>query len=134
MARVAAVDNRLRPISTGLKRQSARASDRQTGGDPVGREVANADNGESALGELAFIRFQATPKRMRPCATMPLHYPSYGDRLGLLDGFSLHLQICGGITVGCRDTGVTKPLADCEDVDPGSQQMYGGAMTHAVGV
>src|SRR2546425_108182 len=32
--------NRLRPISTGLKRQSARASGRQAGGDPVGREVA----------------------------------------------------------------------------------------------
>jgi hypothetical protein len=41
------------------------------GGDPVGREVADADIGESALGELACIRLQATPKRMRPCATMP---------------------------------------------------------------
>src|SRR5207248_3617070 len=37
MARVAAVDNRLRPISTGVERQSARASGRQAGGDPVGR-------------------------------------------------------------------------------------------------
>src|SRR3984893_13873314 len=32
--------NRLRPISTGVKGQSARASGRQAGGDPVGREVA----------------------------------------------------------------------------------------------
>ena len=39
MARVAAVDNRLRPISTGVKGQSARASGRQAGGDPVGRVV-----------------------------------------------------------------------------------------------
>ena len=43
MARVAAVDNRLRPISTGVKGQSARASGRQAGGDPVGREVGVAD-------------------------------------------------------------------------------------------
>ena len=56
------------------------------------------------------------------------------DRLGLLDGLSLHLKICGGIAVGCGDTGLPKPLANCEDVDPGSQQMYHGAMAHAVGV
>jgi len=56
------------------------------------------------------------------------------DRLGLLDGFSLHLKICGCITVGCGDTGVPKPLADCEDVDPGSQQVYRGAMALAVRV
>jgi hypothetical protein len=31
--------NRVRPISTGVKGQSARASGRQAGGDPVGREV-----------------------------------------------------------------------------------------------
>jgi hypothetical protein len=42
MARVAAVDNGLRPISTGVKGQSARASGRQAGGDLVGREVANS--------------------------------------------------------------------------------------------
>jgi len=36
MARVAAVDNRLRPISTGVKGQSARASGRQAGGDCLG--------------------------------------------------------------------------------------------------
>jgi hypothetical protein len=56
------------------------------------------------------------------------------DRLGLFDGFSLHLKICGGITVGRGDTGVTKPLADRKYVDPRSQQMYCGAMAHAVGV
>ena len=50
------------------------------------------------------------------------------DCLSLLDGFSLHLKICGGITVGCGDTGVPKPLADGEDVDPGSEQMYRSAM------
>ena len=62
------------------------------------------------------------------------YWDSARDCLGLLDGFSLHFKICGGITVGCGDTGVPKPLADCEDVDPGSQQMYGGAMPDAVGV
>jgi hypothetical protein len=46
MARVAAVDNRLRPISTGVERQSARASGRQAGGDPVGREVAYTQLGK----------------------------------------------------------------------------------------
>jgi hypothetical protein len=53
---------------------------------------------------------------------------------GLLDGLSFHLKICGGITVGCRDTGVPKPLADCEDVDPCAQQMYRSPTAHAVGV
>ena len=56
------------------------------------------------------------------------------NRLGLLDGFSLHFKICGGITVGCGDTGVPQPLADCKDVDPGSQKVYRGAMAHAVRV
>jgi len=56
------------------------------------------------------------------------------DRLGLLDGFSLHFEICGGIAVGCGDTGVAEPLADREDVHPGSQQMYRSAVAHAVGV
>jgi len=50
------------------------------------------------------------------------------DRLGLFDGFSLHLKICGGISVGRGDTGMAKPLADRKDVDPGSQQMYRSAM------
>jgi hypothetical protein len=56
------------------------------------------------------------------------------DRLGLLDGFSLHLKICRGITISCGDTGVPKPLADCEDIDAGSEQMYRSAMAHAVRV
>ena len=38
-ARVAAVDNKLGPISTGIKRQRARASGCQAGVHPVGREV-----------------------------------------------------------------------------------------------
>jgi hypothetical protein len=46
------------------------------------------------------------------------------DRVGLLDGFSLHLKIGGGIAVCRGDTSVAKPLADREDVDPRSQQMY----------
>ena len=53
MARVAAVDNRLRPISTGVKGQSPRASGRQAGGDPLGREVADADIGETGVAEIA---------------------------------------------------------------------------------
>ena len=56
------------------------------------------------------------------------------DRLGLFDRFPLHLKIGGGITVGCGDTGVAKPLADGKDVDSRSQQMYRSAMAHAVGV
>lgn len=56
------------------------------------------------------------------------------DRLGPFDGFSLHLKICGGIAVGRGDTGVAKPLTNRKDIDPRSQQMYRGAMAHAVGV
>lgn len=56
------------------------------------------------------------------------------DHLGLFDGFSLHLKICGGIAVGRGDTGVAKPLTNRKDIDPRSQQMYRGAMAHAVGV
>ena len=48
--------------------------------------------------------------------------------------FRFIFKICGGITVGCGDTGVPKPLADCKDVDPCSQQVYRGAVTHAVRV
>jgi hypothetical protein len=29
---------------------------------------------------------------------------------------------------------VPKPLADCEDVNPGSEQMYSSAMPHVVGL
>jgi hypothetical protein len=48
MASVAAVDNRLRQISTGVKGQSARASGRQAGGEPVCRLVAYAETGSKA--------------------------------------------------------------------------------------
>jgi hypothetical protein len=56
------------------------------------------------------------------------------DRLGLFDGFPLHLEIGGGITVDCGDTGVAKPLADRNDADSRSQQMYRSGMAHAVAV
>lgn len=54
--------------------------------------------------------------------------------LCLFDGLSLQLKIDGGVAVGRGDAGVAKPLADSDDVDARSQQMYCGAMAHAVGV
>jgi len=54
MARVAAVDNGLRPISTGLKRPSARANSRQAGGDPAGREVGATD--KTTLATTCFLQ------------------------------------------------------------------------------
>ena len=65
------------PVKPGYRKMSGVHTDGMLG-HSLGRLVGNADNGESALVESAFIRLQATPKRMRPCATMPLHYPSYG--------------------------------------------------------
>ena len=53
------------------------------------------------------------------------------DRLGLFDGFPLHLKIGSGIAVGRGDAGVAKPLADRKDVDPRSQQMYRSAEGNA---
>jgi hypothetical protein len=38
-----------------------------------------------------------------------------------------------GVPVGRGDTGVAKPLADRDDVYARSQEMYRGAMAHAVG-
>ena len=84
-----------------------------------------------AIEEITFIRLQdgviSAPQRRSIIRRMI-------DRLGPLDHFSLHLKICGGITVRCGDTGVPKPLADCEDVDAGSQQVYRRAVAHAVRV
>ena len=56
------------------------------------------------------------------------------DRLGLFDGLPLHLNVDRGVTVGRGDASVAQPLADREDVDARSQQMYRGAVAHAVGV
>ena len=55
------------------------------------------------------------------------------DRLSLFDGLSLHLNIDRGVAVGRGDTSVAQPLADREDVDARSQQMYRGAVAHAIG-
>ena len=56
------------------------------------------------------------------------------DRLSLFDGLSLHLNIDRGVAVGRGDTSVAQPLADREYVDTRPQQMYRGAVAHAVGV
>jgi len=45
------------------------------------------------------------------------------------DGLSFHLKIDRGVPVGRGDTGVAKPLADRDDVDARSQEMYRGAMS-----
>jgi hypothetical protein len=46
----------------------------------------------------------------------------------------ISIKIDRGVPVGRGDTGVAKPLADRENVDTRSQQMYCGAMAHAVRV
>jgi hypothetical protein len=56
------------------------------------------------------------------------------DTLGFFDGLSLHLNIDSGVAIGRGDTSVAQPLADREDVDARSQQVYSGAVPHAVGV
>ena len=56
------------------------------------------------------------------------------DRLSLFDGLSVHLNIDRGVAVGRGDTSVAQPLADREYVDTRPQQMYRGAVAHAVGV
>jgi hypothetical protein len=56
------------------------------------------------------------------------------DRSRLLDCFSLHLEVDGRIPIRRGHTGVTKPLTDGDDVDARSKQVYGGTVSHAVGV
>ena len=51
------------------------------------------------------------------------------DTLGFFDGLSLHLNIDSGVTIGRGDTSVAQPLADREDVDARSQQVYSGAVS-----
>lgn len=54
--------------------------------------------------------------------------------MSLFDGLSLRLNIDRGVAVCCGNTSVAQPLADGEYVDTRPQQMYRGAVPHAVGV
>jgi hypothetical protein len=51
------------------------------------------------------------------------------DTLGLFDGLSLHLDIDRSVAIGRGDTSVAQPLADREDIDARSQQVYSGAVS-----
>jgi hypothetical protein len=51
------------------------------------------------------------------------------DRPRQLKGFSLHLEINGGVPVRRGDAGVAEPLTDRDDVDAGSEQMDGRAVS-----
>src|ERR1035441_4299422 len=62
--------NRLRPISTGVKGQSARASGRQAGGDPVGREVAYSLIGPVIANSRDTAFWEITPGEGRNLATV----------------------------------------------------------------
>jgi len=95
MARVAAVDNRLRPISTGVKRQSAHASGRQAGGDPVGREaVFNVQRSALLIGALTTGTTTAFPAALED----RLHQPY---RAALVPGLDEIVRLRAPVQVRC---------------------------------